>query len=196
MTCLAGRVPSGLPAPSRMKILLLIVLGLAGAVILVLLGLYLAGSCLPREHRAQVTVILPVRRDVVWAALTDYAAFPQWWPAVKSVRFERRADGTELTWNTDPHGGEIPFRTVESRTGERLVRAIARDDLPFGGIWTYELTDGGPNATRLTLTEDGFIGPPLFRAVARWFIGLDATMKDFASHFEKHVSVQVRSSAP
>ena len=98
MTCLAGRVPSGLPAPSRMKILLLIVLGLAGAVILVLLGLYLAGSCLPREHRAQVTVILPARRDVVWAALTDYAAFPQWWPAVKSVRFERRADGTEFTW--------------------------------------------------------------------------------------------------
>ena len=176
-----------------MKILLLVVLGLAGVLVLVLLGLYLAGSGLPREHRAQIAVILPARRATVWAALTDYAAMPQWWPAVKSVRFERRPDGTELTWNMDGHGGEIPFRTAEARTGEKLVRAIATNDLPFGGSWTYELADAGPDATRLTLTEDGFINPPVFRAVARWVLGLDSTMKDFLVHFEPHVATLGRN---
>jgi uncharacterized protein YndB with AHSA1/START domain len=168
-----------------MKIALLIVLGLAGVLAVAVLALYLAGSRLPREHRAQVTVVLSASRVTVWAALTDYAAMPQWWPAVKSVRLEKRPDGTELTWNTDRHGQEIPFRTVDSRTNEKLVRLIARDDLPFGGTWTYELADAGPGATRLTLTEDGFINPPIFRAVARWFLGLDTTMKDFLLHFEK-----------
>ncbi len=171
-----------------MKTLLLIALGLIGVLAVTVLVLYVAGLCLPREHRTQITVTLQASRATVWAALTDYAAMPQWWPAVKSVRLEKRPDGTELTWNADRHGREIPFRTVESRTNEKLVRAIAQDDLPFGGTWTYELADAGPGATRLTLTEDGFINPPVFRAMARWFFGLDSTMKDFLVHFESRVA--------
>jgi hypothetical protein len=120
---------------------------------------------------------------------------PHWWPAVKSVRLEKRPDGTELTWTSDQHGKELPFRTVESRTNEKLVRRIARDDLPFGGTWTYELADAGPGATRLTVTEDGFINPPVFRAMARWFRGLDATIKDFLRHFESHVVALERPQA-
>jgi hypothetical protein len=48
-----------------MKIALLIVLGLAGVLAVAVLGLYLAGSRLPREHRAQVTVVLQAGRATV-----------------------------------------------------------------------------------------------------------------------------------
>lgn len=170
-----------------MKIVLTLILGVVALIALAVLVLYIGGSCLPREHRSQLTVTLRARRPVVWTALTDYAAMPKWWPAVKAVRQEKLPDGTELTWNQDSHGQEIPFRTGESRPNEKLVRVIASDQLPFGGTWTYELADADGGGTRLTLTEDGFIKPPIFRAMAKWFFGLDTTQRDYLRHLQEHV---------
>jgi uncharacterized protein YndB with AHSA1/START domain len=173
-----------------MKIALILLLGLVALLALAALVLYIAGSRMPRDHRSVVTVTLRASRPAVWAAITDYAALPTWWPAVKSIRFEKLPDGTELTWNTDSHKNEIPFRTTESRPNEKLVRLIAKDDLPFGGTWTYELADAPDHTTRLTLTEDGIIHAPIFRAVATWFFGLDTNQKDHLAHLEKHLAAQ------
>ncbi|MEO5958008.1 MAG: hypothetical protein ABIR80_02740, partial [Opitutaceae bacterium] len=101
-----------------MKVVLFIVLGLVALVAIALLVFYAAGSRMPREHRSVATATFTAQRAAVWSAITDYAATPAWWPAVKSIRFEKLADGTELTWNMTGHGREIPFRTVESRVNE------------------------------------------------------------------------------
>jgi hypothetical protein len=171
-----------------MKIALFLLLGLVLLVVVAGLVLYVAGSRMPRGHRSQVTATLKASRPAVWAAITHYSAMPAWWPAVKSVRLETLPDGTELTWNTDRHNRQIPFRTGESRPAEKLVRIIAKDDLPFGGCWTYLLADAPGGGTQITLIEDGVINPPLFRAIATWFFGLDTTQKDYLSHLEKHLS--------
>ncbi|MCX6954227.1 MAG: SRPBCC family protein [Verrucomicrobia bacterium] len=173
-----------------MKIALFALLGLVAVLVVAVLVLYFAGSRLPSSHRSVVTATLAANRAAVWAAITHYAAMPTWWPAVQAVRTEKLPDGTELTWNRDRHGREIPFRTGESRPHEKLVRIIARDDLPFGGTWTFELADAPGGSTRLTVTEDGVIRPPLFRAIATWFMGLDATQKDFLAHLEKHLAAK------
>ena len=68
-----------------MKILLWVGMGLVALLVLAALGLYVAGSQMPREHRAQTSLILRANRATVWAALTDYASMPSWWPAVKSI---------------------------------------------------------------------------------------------------------------
>ena len=170
-----------------MKIVLFILLGVVALIVLAALVLYAAGSRMPRAHRTVVTATLRTDRAAAWAAITNYAAMPEWWPAVKSVRLEKLGDGTELAWNQDAHGQEIPFRTVESRVNEKLVRVIAKDDLPLGGAWTFELAEAPGGGTQLTLTEDGIIKPPLFRAIAQWFIGLDATQKDFIAHLRKRL---------
>lgn len=171
-----------------MKILLYGFAGLVALLALALLVFFIAGVCLPREHRSVVTVQLAAGRTAVWAALTDYAAMPAWWPAVKAVRTEQLADGTVLTWNRDGHGRELAFRTGEARTNEKLVRVIVGDDQPFGGTWTFELSETAGGGTRLTLTEEGFIKPPVFRAIAQWFIGLDTNQRDFLAHLEKHLA--------
>jgi uncharacterized protein YndB with AHSA1/START domain len=171
-----------------MRIAFCLLLGLVLLLALALLALYAAGAQMPREHRSQVAVMLPASRAAVWAAITDYAAMPAWWPAVKALRTEKRADGTLLTWNMDRHGQEVPFRTGESRPPEKLVRVIATEQLPFGGTWTYELTDARGGGTQLTLTGDGFINPPMFRAMAEWFFGLENTQRDFLAHLEKHLA--------
>ena len=176
-----------------MRIALCVLVGLVALLAVAALVFYIAGSQMPREHRSVVSATFKASRATVWAAITDYAAMPAWWPAAKSVRTEKLPDGTELTWNKDSHGQEIPFRTGESRANEKLVRIIAKDDLPFGGTWTFALADALGGGTQLTLTEDGFINPAIFRAVAKWFIGLDATQKDFIANLEKHLAAQ---SAP
>jgi uncharacterized protein YndB with AHSA1/START domain len=161
---------------------LLIAAGLAAAAALAALVLYLAGSRMPREHRSRLTATFPAGRAAVWAALTDYAAMPGWWPAVRSVRTEKGPDGADITFNRDARGREVAYRTGEVRPGEKLVREIVAHDLPFGGAWTFELADAPGGGTQLTLTEDGWINPPMFRAIARWFIGLDSTQRDFVAH--------------
>ena len=90
-----------------MKIVLLGVLALATRLALAAFVISVAGARMPRQHRSRIAVTLPARRAAVWAAITDYAAMPGWWPAVKAVRTETLADGTVLTWNADDHGREV-----------------------------------------------------------------------------------------
>ena len=172
-----------------MKILLYSLGGVAALLVLTGVALYLFGRTLPEQHNASITFTVPKARALVWTALTDYAAMPQWWPAVKAVRFETTAAGAVLTWNKDVHGKEIAFRTREEAPPGRLVREIVGPDLPFGGTWTYELV-ADRAATRIKLTEDGFIKPPLFRAIARLFLKPDATMRDFEQHFTAHLAAK------
>jgi uncharacterized protein YndB with AHSA1/START domain len=170
-----------------MKILLLSLGAIAGLLVLAGFALYLLGRAQPGRHTASITFTLPKPRAVVWAALTDYAAMPKWWPAVRAIRFETRPNGDVLTWNTNAHGREVAFRTRDEKAPARLVREIVGDDLPFGGTWTYDLIEEA-GATRVTLTEDGFIRPPLFRGLARLFMKPDATMRDFEKYFTPHVA--------
>lgn len=43
-------------------------------------------------------------------------------------------------------------------------------------------------ATRPTLTEDGFVDPPLFRAVARYWIGHDRSLARYLGSLERHAA--------
>jgi uncharacterized protein YndB with AHSA1/START domain len=171
-----------------MKILFIIALSLGAAAAVALTVIYIAGSRMPREHTSQLKATFPADRAAVWDAITDYNGMPGWWPAVKSTRLERLTDGTEITWNKDSHGNEVPFKTTLLHPQQKLVRTIAGKDQPFGGSWTFDLADGAGGGTELTLTEDGWIQPPFYRAVARWFIGLDSNQKDFMAHLAKHLA--------
>ena len=168
-----------------MKIALLLVGSVLGLLVLAGLILYFLGRSLPEKHSSRISIVRPA----VWAVITDYAKMPAWWPEVKGIRMETRPHGEVWTWNKDAHDQEIAFRTKEEQAPARLVREIVGDDLPFGGTWTFELAEEG-GRTRLTLIEDGFIKPPLFRAIAQHFIGLDKTVKSFAAHLEKRVATK------
>jgi uncharacterized protein YndB with AHSA1/START domain len=171
-----------------MKIVLVLVLGLIGAAGIALVVFYIAGSRMPREHRSQMKATFPADRAAVWDAINDFDGMPGWWPAVKSVRTERLTDGTVITWNKDAHGNEIPFKTAVLHPENKLVREIVPTDQPFGGTWTFELDDAPGGGTTLTLTEDGWIQPPVFRAVAKWIVGLDTNQRDFIAHLGKHLA--------
>lgn len=172
-----------------MNLVLLIAGSIVALIVLAGLVLYIIGRSLPERHTAKISVVLPAFRPAVWAAITDYAGMPAWWPDVKGIRLETRPNGEVWTWNKDARGQEIAFRTKEESAPAHLVREIMGDGLPFGGTWTFDLAARGER-TEMTITEDGFIKPPLFRAIAQYFIGLDRTMKSFATHLERRMAAR------
>jgi hypothetical protein len=58
------------------------------------------------------------------------------------------------------------------------VSRIANDDLPFGGKWTYLLEPDGAG-TKLSITEDGFVKPALFRFLSRFVFGHTSTLDGY-----------------
>ncbi len=81
----------------------------------------------------------PVER--VWAALTDPASWPRWWPCVRAVRtlHEGGADGVgsvrRFDWATRlPYRIVIEVETVESVRLQRL-RGRSRGQLEGTGLW-------------------------------------------------------------
>lgn len=165
-----------------MKIALLLVVVLVGLILVAGLVIYLIGRAQPERHSSSISFHLPRPCPVVWAALIDFSSLPQWWPAVKAIRFETRPDGTIITWNTDRRGRVIGFCTIEEKAPVHLVREITGGNLPFGGTWTYDLIpeEGG---TRVNLTENGFVKPVFFRGLMKLVMKPAATMRDFERHF-------------
>ena len=115
------------------------------------------GATLPRDHVA--TRSLAVRRppEEVWPAIMQATA----------------ASG-------------VPVDVVESDPPRRQVTRVKDTEKMFGGTWTITITRS-PTGSTLTITEDGWVGNPIFRFVSRYVMGHHATMdgmlKDVAKKF-------------
>jgi hypothetical protein len=158
-----------------MKWLLIVAGGLLAVVVLV----FLVGALLPREHVAGSAVMIRQPRDTVWRTVRDLAAVPAWWREVASSQRSADSAGREV-WEQKLKNG-FTMRlivTAETPPGRLLTTIDAPADAPFGGTWTYELTDvdGG---TRVVVTERGYINNPLFRFMSRFLFGYHATQEGY-----------------
>ena len=97
---------------------------------------------------------------------------------LNSVRFGRRC------WVEEGRSGKMTFVVEETDTPRRLVTRIADPDLPFGGVWTYDIT-GVSGGSRLSITEDGEIYNPIFRFVARFIMGYEGTMRSYLEALDR-----------
>ena len=137
----------------------------------------LVGALLPRQHRAKRSVVLHQPPDSVWAAIRDFAGQPSWWPEMKHAERLRDSTGREI-WRQQVGGFPMTLEVAEEQPPRRLVtRIVAPENAAFGGRWIYEL-EAMPGGTRLTVTEEGWIGNPMFRVMGR-VMGLDATIKKY-----------------
>lgn len=94
-------------------------------------------------------------------------------------KVERMADrnGHAVWKETDRRGEGMPIEIIESAPMKKYVGRIDDTGLPFGGTWTWELSEEG-STTRLRIAEDGFIKPPPFRYIAR-LIGYSFTIEKY-----------------
>lgn len=142
----------------------------------------LIGWRLPRAHRASREQVMAATPESIWAAITDVEAFPSWRTDVKTVRRLPDREGRRV-WVEDGGSGKITFVVERSDPPRLLVTRIADPDLPFGGTWTYEITPAA-RGSRLRITEDGEIYNPLFRFMARFIFGYEATMASYFAALE------------
>ena len=145
--------------------------------VLLVAVLFVVGSLLPREHRATCRANFGASAETLFAVLVDVEAHPSWRTGVKSVRRIEPVDG-KPAFVEESSQGSIRFVVEASEPPRRLVTRVADDTLPYGGTWTFALVPGAAGTT-LAITEDGFVDPALFRALARFVFGHHSTMERY-----------------
>jgi uncharacterized protein YndB with AHSA1/START domain len=160
---------------------LVVVVGVAG------LGAILAliGMALPKGHRASRTVVYRASPDRVFAAITDFARFPEWRSDVTSVEI-LGDDGRGLRFREEGRHGPVRYRVEERRPDAKLVTRIDDASLPFGGTWTFDVTPV-PEGTALTITEDGEIYNPVFRVLSKVAFSPYATIDTYQADLRKRL---------
>lgn len=133
------------------------------------------GSVLPRGHVASRSIRLPASRAAVWQVITDHANAASWRTGLTAVARGPDDDGKAVWREIDRRGDALALATLEEVPPGRLVRRIADPALPFGGTWTYDLTDEGQGC-RVTITEHGEVRHVIYRFVSRFVLGHTATI--------------------
>jgi uncharacterized protein YndB with AHSA1/START domain len=173
-----------------MKWILIVVGVIAG-----LIGLIaIIGSLMPKSHTASRSTVINKSPEVLWQAITDFAAFPQWRTDIKNVEALPDREGHKV-WREDGKNGMLTLETIEASPPSRLVLRIADPDLPYGGTWTYELQSTGAGS-RLTITEDGEIYNPIFRFMGRLFFSPTASIETYLKALGKKYGEDVQFSSP
>jgi hypothetical protein len=125
-----------------------------GGLVLLIAVIAAIGAMLPRNHTASRT--LRVRRPPqdAWTALT-----------------------------TAMSTSDVPVDILESDPPRKLVSKVKDTETMFGGTWTVAIapvdgpsTGSGQAGATITITEDGWVGNPIFRFVSRFVMGHHATL--------------------
>jgi uncharacterized protein YndB with AHSA1/START domain len=169
-----------------MKWVLIVIGGLAGLVAL----MALIGAFVPRQHRATSTITLRQPVDSVWKVVRDIGNVPSWFPAMQHSERLPDRDGHEV-WRQKVGGFDVPIIVLEASPPRRMATQIdptVGGGGAFGGTWTYDLTPDA-NGTRISVTEAGWIGNPIFRFMSRFVFGyygsLDGYLKALAQRLAR-----------
>jgi 2-phospho-L-lactate guanylyltransferase (CobY/MobA/RfbA family) len=126
-----------------------------GGLVLLIAVIAAIGATLPRNHTASRT--LRVRRPPqdAWTAITQAMST-----------------------------SDVPVDILESDPPRKLVSKVKDVEKMFGGTWTVAIApvDGG---STLTITEDGWVGNPIFRFVSRFVMGHHATLDGMLTNVAK-----------
>ncbi len=163
-----------------------ILAGIVAVVGMALVALAAHGRTLDERHVATCVVRLRASPRAVWEKIGDPATYPAWAPGVSAVDVSKDASNRPV-WTMQTKRGPLAARVETMDTSRRLVTRIVDDTLPFGGTWTWEITPEGASGCRVRLTEDGFVRPPLFRALAKHVFGHHATIRGFLAGLASHL---------
>jgi uncharacterized protein YndB with AHSA1/START domain len=161
--------------------------------VLVALGAGVAGggAFLPRAHEVTGEVVIARPLDVVWPVVRDLGSVSRWWPEVETSARAGDGQGPER-WDHVIEGVKVTVEIVDDQPPRRLVtRIVAPEDAGVGGMWTYDLSPE-KTATRVRLTEEGWVGPWPLRTIT-WLSGyrasIDSYLKSLARYFGQEAVV-------
>jgi uncharacterized protein YndB with AHSA1/START domain len=151
------------------KILLIVIAAIVALVAVVTI----AGLMLPRTHSATSEVTLKQPIDSVFAAVRDIGGLPKWWSGVTASERVTGAPGERWKQVGGGNTMQIDVVNVTPPTGF-TTKIVEEKGAPFGGAWVYALKPA-QDGTTVTITENGWIGPPPFRVIMK-LMGSHRTM--------------------
>lgn len=162
---------------------------LVGALLALVLFVHVVGLFVAREHRATCRARFEQPAEALFAAITDIEGLSTWRRGLTSaVRVE--AIGGLPAYRETTHQGACTYVVERSEAPRELVLRIADENLPYGGTWTYVITPADGGAT-LAITEDGFVKPAIFRALARFVFGYHATLEQYLKALGRKFGAEV-----
>jgi uncharacterized protein YndB with AHSA1/START domain len=156
-----------------LRILAGVVAGLVGLFLLVVV----IGYTLPRHHVAARAISLSQKPADVFTLISNFKDGPAWRESLQQVDLLPDRDG-HARFREKSTNGAITMEVVESTPPRRLVTRIDDKEVPFGGVWIFEVSPTA-EGSRLNITERGEVYNPVFRFVARFIIGYHATLDTY-----------------
>jgi hypothetical protein len=103
------------------------------------------------------------------------ATLPRTHVASRTLRVRRAPQEVWPVISQQMNASDVPIDVLESDPPRRLVSRVKETEKMFGGTWTVIVSPVAQGST-LTITEDGWVGNPVFRFVSRFVMGHHATM--------------------
>jgi hypothetical protein len=163
-----------------------LVIVVVAAGVLILLA-YVVGRQMPEDHVAEAERVIPASPEALAERIFRVEDQPRWRGSVDAIEIASREAG-QVRYRERSGGDAIDFLLRQDESRHTFESEIVSTDLPFGGRWRFTLEPRGDQATLLRIREEGFVRPPLFRSVAKYVFGHDATLRryltDMAASFE------------
>lgn len=166
-----------------MKLLLLLLAGVA----VLILGVVLIGSLLPKQHTATRSASYRATPEQLFALISGTQS---WRADVRHCEVSTDAEGRELLRETTRNGETITYAVLDRIPSKSLKRQIITPNLPYSGTWTYSLTPAGENTT-LRIRENGEVYNPIFRFVSRFILGHTSTIDAYLRALGKATGQEV-----
>ena len=159
---------------------------IGGTIVGLVVIIIVVGAMLPRDHVASVAAKIAAPPTAVWSAIVQPEAFPTWRGDVRRVEMlTSTANGP--SWREHTRNGTLTMGIEQSEPPRRVVTRILDQNLPYGGVWEYDIAPDGANGSRVTITERGWVSNPVFRFVSRFVMGqtssMDAYLRSLGKHF-------------
>jgi len=156
-----------------------------GVIAGVIAAVAIIGAMLPRDHVATLSARVAAPPSAVWSTLTEPAAFTTWRRDLVKVEVLPPTD-IGPSWREHSRNGAITYVVDDFEPPRRLVTRIADAGLPYGGKWIFEIAPEGESASRVTITEAGFVYNPIFRFVSRFIMGHTASIDGYLRALGRH----------
>ncbi len=169
-----------------MRNILRIVGVVVAVVVLAVLVVLAMGGLQPRNHTASATVTINAPQAVVWQRITDQQSQTSWRSGLTAVEMLPAQDGHPC-WQETSSFGKMPLCEVLAAAPSTRIVRISDPNLPYGGLWTYELSPVDANSTSLRITENGFTGPWIYRFLGHYIFHEDSQIKQYEADLQKSI---------
>lgn len=153
------------------------IVGIGLALALVGMAAYVIGARLPEEHSVEASAFIANRTPpIVAARIRDVEHCSVWRRGVSAVVVMR--DVSSVTFEETGSNGKVTYRQTAPKPNAEIINEIISDGMPYGGKWTIRIESINGGST-VSIREDGFVKPPMFRFLARFVFGYSGSINQF-----------------